>query len=166
MVNEIRVKRAYVDACERHLSQKGLLKDHTSFNSSRVLNSISDGKAYLNGLGKILNLSSADGWNMFQRSLCFNIEFSGASATEYKQLEFKVGGKYGTAIYLLVATHVDYRHNVTVCYVYHHINQHILDDRMFTMYTADMTLDWLRAKSCQSLANMLPSNLAPQLIYE
>ncbi|CAF4792178.1 unnamed protein product [Rotaria sp. Silwood1] len=141
MVNEIRVKRAYIDA-------------------------IRDGKQYLQGLGRALNLTSADGWDMFQQTLCFNIEFSGISATEFKQLEFKVGGKNGTATYLLVATNVDYSYKVTVCYAYHHIDQHILDHEGFTMQTADMTLDWMRAKSCQSLATMLPPSLAPQLIYE
>ncbi|CAF1027924.1 unnamed protein product [Rotaria sp. Silwood1] len=166
MVNEIRVKRAYVDACERHWSQKSLSNDHTSFNSLKVLDSKKDGKQYLNGLGNILNLSGADGWDMFQRTLCFNIEFSGASATEFKQLEFKVGGKHGIATYLLVATNVDYTDKVTVCYAYHHINQRILDYGRFTLETADMTLDWMRAKSCQSLAAMLPPNMAPQLIYE
>ncbi|CAF3735257.1 unnamed protein product [Rotaria sp. Silwood1] len=127
---------------------------------------IRDGKQYLQGLGRALNLTSADGWDMFQQTLCFNIEFSGISATEFKQLEFKVGGKNGTATYLLVATNVDYSYKVTVCYAYHHIDQHILDHEGFTMQTADMTLDWMRAKSCQSLATMLPPSLAPQLIYE
>ncbi|CAF1236685.1 unnamed protein product [Rotaria sordida] len=125
-----------------------------------------NGKRYLQGLGRILNLSNADGWGMFQATLCYNIEFTGASATEFKQLEFRVGGKNGTATYLLVATNVDNNQKVTVCYAYHHIDQYILDYGGFTLQTADITLDWMRAKSCESLATMLPSNLAPQLIYE
>ncbi|CAF2576977.1 unnamed protein product [Rotaria sp. Silwood2] len=166
MVNEIRVKRAYIDAYERHSSQNSLSRDHTCFSSFKELNNKADGKQYLQGLGRILNLSGADGWNTFQETLCFNIEFSGAGATEFKQLEFRVGGRNGTATYLLVATNVDNSCKVTVCYAYHHINQHIRDHGGFTMQTADITLDWMRAKSCQSLATLLPPNLAPQLIYE
>ncbi|CAF1160659.1 unnamed protein product [Rotaria sordida] len=161
----------YAEQLLEHLSNaiKGL-KNPTQFsyplNFGEVLNSIPDGKQYLQGLGRILNLSNADGWNMFQTTLCHNIEFSGASATEFKQLEFRVDGKNGTTTYLLVATNVDKSYKVTVCYAYHHIDQHILDHGGFTMQTADITLDWMRVKSCKSLATMLPSNLVPQLIYE
>ncbi|CAF1535291.1 unnamed protein product [Rotaria magnacalcarata] len=166
MANEFHVKRAYVEACERNWSKQSSSKNHTSFNSIKLLNNIADGKRYLQGLGYILNLNNADGWNTFERTLCLNIELSGPSATEFKQLEFKIGGKNGTATYLLVATNVDCCNKVTVCYAFHHINEHILDHGGFTLRTADVTLDWMRAKSCESLAAMLPRDVAPRLIYE
>ncbi|CAF3621536.1 unnamed protein product [Rotaria socialis] len=166
MANEFRVKRAYVEACEEDWLNRPWSKNHTSYNSSKVLNNIADGRRYLQGLGYILNLNNADGWNTFERTLCFNIELSGPSATEFKQLEFKLHGKNGTSTYLLVATNVDYCNKVTVCYAYHHIDEHIQDNAVFTMHAADMTLHWLRAKSCESLAAILPRNVAPRLIYE
>ena len=166
MTTKFRVKRAYVDECERCWSQVSMSKNHTNLNNSIVLNTISDGKRYIQGLGCILKISGLDGGREFIETLCFNIEFDGAAATEFKQIEFKAGSKDGTSTYILVATNVDQNSKVTVCYSYHHIDEHILENRVFTMQAADITIDWLRAKSCESLKAMLPPNAAPQLIYE
>jgi hypothetical protein len=166
MSTEIRVKRAYVEECERCWSQTVISKNHSSVNSSKVLKTIDDGKRYITGLGRILKINNADGGKEFIDTLCFNIEFDGAAATEFKQVEFKLGSKNGTATYILVATNVDQNSKVTVCYAYHHIDEHILENKVFTIKAADITIDWLRAKSCESLQALLPPHAAPKLIYE
>ncbi|CAF1482165.1 unnamed protein product [Adineta steineri] len=166
MTNELRVKRASVDEIERHWAQTSLNKNHASVNSSKVLNTIADGKRYIQGLKRILKIDGVEGINEFIDTLCFNIEFDGASATEFKQIEFKAFGKKGTATYLLVATNVSMDLKVTVCYSYHNINETIIENRVYTMQATDLFLDWLRAKSCASLQAMLPPNVAPRLIYE
>ncbi|CAF4748822.1 unnamed protein product [Rotaria socialis] len=93
---------------------------------------------------------------------------NGAGASEFKQIEFKAFGTEGTATYLLAATNTAANGKVTVCYSYHFLKEMILEEehRVYTQYAADIFLDWLRAKSCESLQAMLPKNVAPQLIYE
>ncbi len=166
MTNELRVKRAYVNEVERHWAQTSLKKNHTSVNSSKVLNTISDGERYIKGLKRVLKLNELSGIDEFIDTLCFNIQFDGASATELKQVEFKAFGKAGSATYLLVATNVSTDQKVTVCYAYHTITETITENRVYTTAASDIFLDWLRAKSCESLQAMLPPSIAPQLIYE
>ncbi|CAF1615066.1 unnamed protein product [Didymodactylos carnosus] len=166
MSNEYRVKRYNVDQCERDWAKAGINKNHTTVNNSKVLNNVNDGQRYLNGLGRILKIDKVDGGQEFIQTLCLNIEFDGTGATEFKQMEFRVGTKHGTATYLLVATNVDQNMKVTVCYSYHYIDEHLLSNKIFTLQATDMTLDWLRAKACESLKAMLPEHAAPKLIYE
>lgn len=166
MSNEIRVRRAYVDEVERHWATRALKKNHTSVNSSKILNNVSDGKRYINALTRVLKIGDLTGIDEFIETLCLNIEYDGASATEFKQVEFKAFGKSGSAVYLLVATNVSRDQKVTVCYAYHTIAETILENRVYTTEASDIILDWLRAKSCESLQKMLPSNIAPRLIYE
>ncbi|CAF4881976.1 unnamed protein product, partial [Rotaria socialis] len=45
-----------------------------------------------------------EGVDEFIETLCLNIQFGGAGASEFKQIEFKAFGKEGTATYLLVST--------------------------------------------------------------
>ncbi|CAF1254497.1 unnamed protein product [Adineta steineri] len=166
MTNEFRVKRAYVNEVERHWAQTTLIKNHTSVNSSKVLNTIADGKRYIQGLKYVLDINGIEGIDHFLRTLCFNLDFDGASATEFKQIEFKAFGKTGTVTYLLVAMNINMDKKVTLCYSYHTINETIIENRVFTTAASDIFLDWLRAKSCASLQAMLPPGVAPQLIYE
>lgn len=166
MSNELRVKRAYVDSAERHWAQESLKTNHASVNSSKVLNTISDGERYIRGLQRILKLGEVAGIGEFIETLCFNIQFDGAAATEFKQVEFKAFGKTGSATYLLVATNVTADQKVTVCYSYHTITETVLANKVYTTAASDIFLDWLRAKSCESLQAMLPPNVAPRLIYE
>ncbi|CAF1977425.1 unnamed protein product [Rotaria magnacalcarata] len=166
MTNELRVKRANVNEVERHWAQTSLKKNHSSVNSSKVLNTVYDGSRYIKGLKRILKIGDLAGIDEFIETLCFNIEFEGASATELKQMEFKAFGKTGSATYLLVATNVATDKKVTVCYAYHTIAETITENRVYTTAASDIFLDWLRAKSCESLQAMLPSSIAPQLIYE
>lgn len=166
MTNELRVKRAYVDSAERHWATRSLKTNHSSVNSSKVLNTIADGDRYLKGLKQILKLGNIAGIDEFIDTLRFNIQFDGASATEFKQIEFKAFGKTGSATYLLVATNVNMDRKVTVCYSYHTINETVLENSVYTTVASDIFLDWLRAKSCESLQAMLPANVAPRLIYE
>ncbi|CAF3637377.1 unnamed protein product [Rotaria socialis] len=109
-----------------------------------------------------------EGVDEFIETLCLNIQFGGAGASEFKQIEFKAFGKEGTATYLLVSTNTASDGKVTVCYSYHFLKEMILEEehRVYTQYAADIFLDWLRAKSCESLQAMLPKNVAPELIYE
>ncbi|CAM4842216.1 unnamed protein product [Rotaria magnacalcarata] len=148
MSNELRVKRSNVTKVEQHWATRSLQKNHSSVNSSKILNTISDGERYI------------------KDTLCFNIQFDGASATEFKQIEFKAFGKTGSATYILVATNVNTDQRVTVCYSYHAITETILENRVYSTAASDIFLDWLRAKSCESLQAMLPRDVAPQLIYE
>lgn len=166
MSNELRVKRSYVDAVNRHWATRHLKTNHNSINSSKVLNTISDGKRYIEGLKRILKLGDLVGIDEFIATLCFNIEFDGASATEFKQMEFKAFGKTGSATYLLVATNVTVDKKVTVCYAYHTITETVLENAVYTTQATDMFLDWLRAKSCESLQAILPPQVAPKLTYE
>jgi hypothetical protein len=166
MSNDFRVKRVNIDAVDRHWATRYLKKDHTSVNSSKVLNTISDGDRYIKGLKRVLKLNDVAGIDEFIDTLCFNIQFDGAAATEFKQIEFKAFGRTGSATYLLVATNVTADQKVTVCYSYQTITEMILENRVYTPAASDIFLDWLRAKSCQDLQAMLPSNVAPRLIYE
>lgn len=166
MSNKLRVKRAYVEAVDKHWTQRLLDKNHTSVNSSKVLNSVSDAQRYIKGLPRILKMTDLAGIDEFIETLCFNIEFDGASATEFKQVEFKEFGINGPATYVLVATNVNPNGKVTVCYAHHTINERIMENAVYTNTASDMFLDWLRARSCESLQTMLPPNVAPKLIYE
>jgi hypothetical protein len=166
MTNQVRVKRAYVDECERCWAEVSFEKYHTSVNNSKVLNTVCDGQRYINGLGRVLKIVNVKGGKEFIETLCFNLEFAGAAVTEFKEVEFKAGSKNGTATYILAATNVDENSKVTVCYSYHYIDEEILENKVFTMQAADITVDWFRAKSCESLKAMLPPHAAPRLIYE
>ncbi|CAF1590979.1 unnamed protein product [Rotaria magnacalcarata] len=166
MSNELRVKRSNVTKVEQHLATRSLQKNHSSVNSSKILNTISDGERYIKGLKRVLKLNDIAGIDEFIDTLCFNIQFDGASATEFKQIEFKAFGKTGSATYILVATNVNTDQRVTVCYSYHAITETILENRVYSTAASDIFLDWLRAKSCESLQAMLPRDVAPQLIYE
>ena len=161
----VQIKRQYVNTCEDFWRKASVTWDHKTAKNVKTLSNVKDAQTYITAIANTWQIDEKPGGPEFIRTLLLNAEFSGTSSSEFINAEFKVGGKDGTATYIYVVVG-NTNGSVVVAFSYHHLTESLTDNSIYTSYAAEITLDWLKWKACESLQGMLSANTAPRIEWK
>lgn len=161
----VQINRQYVNTCEDFWRRASVTWNHKTAKNSKVLSSVNEAKSYITATASTWHIDDKPGGPEFIRTLLLNTEHSGTSGTEYTDAEYKIGGRDGTATYIYVVVG-NQNGSILVAFSYHHLTESLTDNSTYTSYAAEITLDWLKWKACESLHGMLSADIAPQIRWK
>lgn len=163
--NTIQVKRSYVDACEQFWKEAPVRWNYKTINNVQKLTTTSDAEKYISSLLDIWEIKGKNGANQFINTLKLNARYVGSSSTDYRDGIYEIGGQTGQATFIYVMIHKQ-SSDITITHSYHHVDETMTgSNSVYAPLAKDITIDWLKWKAWDTLAGMLPFNVAPQIKY-
>ncbi|CAF1514686.1 unnamed protein product, partial [Rotaria sp. Silwood1] len=158
-----KLKRSYIDECERFWQQAPVTWKHDVINGAKKLITVADAKQYISSLSEIWQIEGKHGANQFIATLKLNTEHVGIASSEYWDGHYAISGQNGEVTYIFVVIHSE-SSSISVTFSYHHLTENMIgSNSVYTPYAKDITIEWLKWKALENIQSMVPSNIAPTI---
>ena len=163
--NAISVKRSYVDECERFWKEAPVSWNYKVISNVQKLTTVFDAEQYISRLLDVWGIKGKDGAHQFIDTLKLNAKFIGEASADYKEGTYEIGGQKGQATFIYVMIHRD-SSKIAITHSYHHVVENMIGSNfVYTPLAKDITIEWLKWKAWDTLKGMLPSHVAPQIVW-
>lgn len=159
----IQISKRCVDTCEALRKSDNVRWNHKVVNQTKSFNSVNNANKYINEIGEMGDISNTDGGKEYIKTLRINVDTYGRSTSEWRNADYKVGGKDGIAMYICCLIYSKVSGEIVITYSFHHLEESLRSNDVYTGSVGDIRLDWLKWKACQDIQNMLPANEAPHI---